>query len=175
LPTEVGSQVFYLHGAVHIIQHAHLRLPDRATTKMLRYDLGRALMQQVDKRIAEGELPVFVAEGTSDRKQGAIGRLSYLRDVHQQFGAALRNTQDALFTFGHSFGESDNHIAKHIADGTIMDVYIGTFLEKDERRAAELALLWNEARRSRGRPQVRVHCFDPSGCSVWTRYDTVAA
>lgn len=170
-PSEVASHVFYLHGAVHIFQ----RPRGDAPTGMLRYTFGRRLTKQVELKIAGGEYPVFIAEGSSEEKQRRIRRLKYVQDAHHQFRAVLRNAADALFTFGHSFGPSDDHIAKHIGDGKVGDVYIAAYSTKDEARASELATLWNEARSLQDRPPVRVRYFHPSECAVWSRYQSVAA
>jgi len=174
-PGEVASHVFYLHGAVHIFQREHPWLPGDTATGMLRYTFGRRLTKQVELKIAAGEYPVFIAEGSFEAKQRRIRRLKYVQDAHHQFRAVLRNVPDALFTFGHSFGPSDDHIAKHIADGKVGDVYIAAYSTKDEARASELATLWNEARALQDRTPVRVRYFHPSECAVWSRYESAAA
>ena len=174
-PREVASHVFYLHGAVHIFQRPHPYLAGQTATGMLRYTFGRRLTKQVELKIAAGEYPVFIAEGSCEAKRRRIRQLKYLRDAHHQFRAVLRNPSNALFTFGHSFGASDDHIAKHIADGTVGDVYIAAYSDEDERRACELSDLWNEARVLHERPPVRVRYFHPSECAVWSRYDAAAA
>ncbi|UTP38004.1 DUF4917 family protein [Phenylobacterium sp. LH3H17] len=140
------AQAFYLHGAVHIYEHVQPRFPDRSYTKMLRYEWGRPLTKQVDAELKEGRFPVFIAEGNSQKKR-ARQRLEYLAAARAKFRTVCRKDPGAvLFTFGHSFGQSDNHIAEEIGAGTVREVFIGVFLDGDRARAQQLAATWSAAR-----------------------------
>ena len=139
------AQAYYLHGAVHIYEYPQPRFPDRFYTRMLRYKWGRPLTKQVDAELAAKRLPVFIAEGNSQKKK-ARQRGEYLAAAKARFRTVCgRDPTGVLFTFGHSFGASDNHIAEEIGSGAIRDVFIGVFSDADRTRAQELAATWAAA------------------------------
>ncbi|MDP3746902.1 MAG: DUF4917 family protein [Phenylobacterium sp.] len=163
------AQAYYLHGAVHIYDRPQARLPERTYTQMLRYEWGRPLTKQVDAELRAGRTPIFIAEGSSQKKK-ARQRGEYLSKAKRKFkGVCNGGLDSALFTFGHSFGASDNHIAEEIGVGTLRDVFIGVYSDGDRARADELADVWAVTRRAAGGPPIRVHRFESSECAVWER------
>ncbi len=144
------AQAYYLHGAVHIYEAPQPRFPDRTYTRMLRYQWGRPLIKQVDAELRAGHLPIFIAEGTSEKKR-ANQRGEYLSKAKRAFKRACNSgVGSSLITFGHSFGASDNHIADEIGSGTLRDVYIGAYSRDDRLRVEELAAKWTVARAASG-------------------------
>jgi len=165
-----SAQAYYLHGAVHIYQLPHPDLPHLQYTRMLRYEWQRPLLKQVNAHLAAGSLPVFVAQGNSQKKKADQREWGYLQAAKLKFkNVCTREPDTALFTFGHSFGESDNHIAEQIGEGTLRDVFIGVFSDRDRTRARELAASWTATRAATGGPPVSVRCFDSAECAVWER------
>lgn len=163
------AQAYYLHGAVHIYERPQARFPDRTYTQMLRYEWGRPLTKQVDAELRAGRTPVFIAEGDSQRKK-ARQRGEYFSKAKRRFkGVCDGGLDTALFAYGHSFGESDNHIAEAIGAGTVRDVFIGVYSDGDRARVDELAVAWNAARSAGGGPLIHVRCFESSECAVWDR------
>lgn len=163
------ADAYYLHGAVHIYQVPEPHFPSRSYTRMLRYQFGRPLLKQVDEQLRSGNLPVFVAEGVSGAKKAAQNQRHYLAGVKWRFRRICGHEADALFTFGHSFGASDEHIVEEIGAGAIKQVYIGTFSNQDEQRANQLASTWSARRATEGKPPITVRCFDSRECQVWDR------
>lgn len=162
------AQAFYLHGAVHIFEFAQHRFPDRLYTRMLRYEWGRPLTKQVDALLKEGRLPVFIAEGNSQRKKARQRDHEYLAAAKAKLRTVCsKDPKGVLFTLGHSFGDSDNHIAEQIGDGIIREVYIGVFSSRDQLRAQDLAATWAAARAAKGAPPVVVRWFESAECAVW--------
>lgn len=165
------AQVYYLHGAVHIYQRPYNSLRRKFYTEMLRYeDVLVPLKKQVSQLLSAGDLPVFVAAGTAEEKRalqrgGRNGR-DYLQAARRRFVQVCSLPQNVLFTFGHSFGESDDHISKTIAEGSIGTVYIGVFSPSDKARALALASSWLEARCKTGAP-INVQAYDAAKCKVW--------
>lgn len=163
------AQAYYLHGAVHIYERPQARFPERTYTQMLRYEWGRPLTKQVDAELRAGRTPIFIAEGSSQKKK-ARQRGEYFAKAKRKFkGVCDGGLDSALFTFGHSFGASDNHIAEAIAAGTLKDVFIGVHSDGDRARADELAAVWAATRRAAGGPPIRVYMFESSECAVWDR------
>lgn len=95
-------RILYLHGALHLV-----RLPFEGRTKKLSAMRGN-LLDQFGKSLDRGETPLFVTEGTADDKLASINRSSYLSFAYNEF----TNHKGDLVIFGHSLGESDNHLLK---------------------------------------------------------------
>jgi hypothetical protein len=163
------AQAWYLHGAVHIYERPNARLPGQVYTQMLRWEVGRPLKRQVDACLRGGRFPVFVAAGTSAEKTTLQGRWEYLRRAKQRFRNTCKESESVIFTAGHSFGESDDHIAAYVGKGTVRAVFIGVYSAADKARANELANDWAAARTSAGAPPVSVSWFDVRECSIWDR------
>jgi len=167
-----AAQAHYLHGAVHIYELPQPRLPHLNYTRMLRYEWGRPLLKQVDGQLRAGRLPVFVAEGNSQRKKARQRQWEYLAGARARFRAVcIKEPEAALFAFGHSFGGSDDHIVEQIGAGVLRDVFIGVYSDEDRRRAAELAERWTAERAERGGKPVRVRIYDSADCRVWAVAD----
>jgi len=161
------AQAYYLHGAVHIYRYPEPRFPSRTYIQMLRYRWGRPLTKQVDAELAAGRLPIFIAEGDSQKKK-ARQRGEYLAAAKSKFRRICTKDPGAvLFTFGHSFGESDNHIADEIGSGVLRDVFIGVYSDADLVRVHELAASWTETRLASDGPPIRVRWFNSLECQVW--------
>jgi hypothetical protein len=170
-----AAQAHYLHGAVHIFERPQFRFPDRTYTQMLRYEWGRPLLKQVEAELKQGRLPIFIAEGNSQKKK-ARQYGEYLGSAKVKFRTVCRSGLGAaLFTFGHSFGASDNHIAEQIGAGTLRDVFFGVFSKEDRVRAQELAEGWIAERRASGGPPVNVYRFESEECGVWNKKRGIAA
>jgi hypothetical protein len=165
------AQVYYLHGAVHIYERPYNSRREKFYTEMLRYeDVRIPLKQQVALLLANGDLPVFVAAGTAEEKRslqrgGRDGR-GYLKSARRKFEQVCGDQRNVLFTFGHSFGASDDHITEAIGQGRVGTVFIGVFSDNDKSRALELEERWSEARRATG-ASICVKTYDAAECNVW--------
>lgn len=163
------AQVYYLHGAVHIYQRPFNAARKKFFTEMLRYEHSMTpLTKQVASHVEMGDLPVFVAEGTAAEKRAAMGSLDYLKVARRRFTDVCSEPENVLFTFGHSFGESDNHIADMIGNGQVGRVYLGVYSPSDVARGEVLACSWARQRRATGAALVAVQAFDARSCSVWS-------
>ena len=92
-------RILYLHGGLHLV---HLLSGE---TRKLTAKRGQ-LLAQFDESLEHGETPLFVTEGTAKDKLVSINRSSYLSFAYKEF---TKHTGD-LVIFGHSLGESDNHL-----------------------------------------------------------------
>ena len=127
-------------------------------------------MAQVNDLLAKGTFPIFVAEATSDAKRAhQRRRTTYLGNAAKRFAAVCNDNEAVLFTFGHSFGVSDNHISYAVANGQVGTVYLGVFGPRDRQRGYDLAYEWQAARTAKCLPAVRVQQYDASTCRVWPR------
>jgi hypothetical protein len=99
------SGLFYLHGALH------LYVVDGELRKHSWIRTGRPLTALIKDGLDRKQYPLFVAEGSPDRKLEQIQRNGYLWYCLQKFS----EIQSPLLVFGHSLGGSDGHIAEAIA------------------------------------------------------------
>lgn len=108
--------LFYLHGALHLyVEHGELRKHTWSRT-------GIPLTRLIAAGLAEGSYPLFVAEGTAEKKLEQIQRSGYLWYALDKFA----RLSSPLVVFGHSLGDSDGHIANAVADnGDLRQVLVG--------------------------------------------------
>ena len=114
-----AQRVHYLHGALHLFD---------AGTELQKYtwiNTGRPLLKQAREAMRNRKFPLFVAEGKSDQKLTKIKHSAYLYHSYKSFSAQMEQKDDALFIFGHSLAENDQHILKKIGRGKIGQVYVG--------------------------------------------------
>lgn len=108
--------LFYLHGALHLcLVHGQLR-------KHCWNRTGQRLTELIRAGLAEGIYPLFVAEGSPEKKLEQIQRVGYLWYSLDKFS----RIESPLVVFGHSFSPSDAHTANAIADNLkLPEMYIG--------------------------------------------------
>lgn len=135
--------LFYLHGALHLyIALGELRKHTWSRT-------GIPLTRLIAAGLSEGSYPLFVAEGTGEKKLEQIQRSGYLWYALDKF-ARLKGP---LVVFGHSLGDSDGHIANGIADnGDLRQVLVG--LHGDPKSAANQAIYASTLRMTARRQQL---------------------
>lgn len=162
------SQVHYLHGGLHIYESDGKKFQE---TKKLKGGPtpDTFLVKQVRKAVMAGRFPTLVSEGSYREKLNQIRDSEYLTTTFREFRAVCGREGDVLFTLGHSLSTVDSHILKAIAAGSIQHIYIGTFNEADECRAAEVAQKWAAARAAAGAPSVDVRIFSSNDVPVWSR------
>jgi Domain of unknown function (DUF4917) len=163
------AQAYYLHGAVHIYEYPFNARRLKFYTEMLRYGPGNLLTTQVDARLAADNYPIFIAAGRHEEKAAMQRQRDYLRQANSRLKRALDQPDSALFTFGHSFGKSDDHIVQQIDAGAVGTICLGVHSNEDRVRAGELAKRWSDARTNAGKPAPKVYVFPATECAVWSR------
>jgi hypothetical protein len=153
-----GQTLHYMHGALHIYD---------AGSELQKYtwcNTGIALIDQIRDALNHNSFPLFVAEGTANSKLEKIEHSSYLSRAKRSFGAV----GDNLFTFGFSFGESDEHIQTALAKGTVKRAFISLYGDPASDANARIVLRAEHvaARRSPKRP-LALEFYDAESTSVW--------
>ncbi len=135
--------LFYLHGALHLfVEHGELRKHTWSRT-------GIPLTRLITEGLAHGSYPLFVAEGTAEKKLEQIQRSGYLWYALDKFA----RLSSPLVVFGHSLGESDGHIANAIADNVdLRQVLVG--VHDDPRSPANQAIYASTLRMTARREQL---------------------
>lgn len=109
--------ISYLHGAIHLVE-----LPDGKTKKLVA-NSSSSLSQLFD--LAHPEyFPLFISEGSSEKKLSRIKRNDYLRFSFEKF----QSTNGNLVVLGHSLNKDyDQHLIDALRDGNFTSVAIGVW------------------------------------------------
>jgi hypothetical protein len=152
------QNMWFLHGALHVFDSG---------TEIQKYtwrNTGIRLIDQIRDALSKNYFPLFVSEGTSTEKYERIRHNDYLAKAYRSFSSI----QGALFIFGHSLAENDNHYLRCIQRGKVSHIYVGLYGEPNSdankfimRRANELT----NGRRARN--PLGVSYFDAASANVW--------
>ncbi len=153
-----GQNTWYLHGALHVFD---------AGTEVQKYtwaNTGIRLIDQIRDALERNYFPLFVAEGTSQEKLERIRHSDYLAKGYRSFS----EIKHALFIYGHSLGENDEHYLKLIEKKRIAHLYVGIYgnpksatNELAVRRAKQMA-------NNRGKTNpLKVSFYDAASAKVW--------
>jgi hypothetical protein len=154
------QNTWFLHGALHVFDTG---------TEIQKYtwvNTGVRLIDQIRDALRKGYFPLFVSEGTSAEKLERIRHSDYLAKAYRSFSEIT----GALFIYGHSLAENDEHYLKRIERGKLSHLYIGLHGEPTSssnksiiRRAGKMA-----SNRRRGAP-LAISYFDTRTAKVWGR------
>jgi hypothetical protein len=117
--------ILYLHGALHLyMQHGELRKHSWIRS-------GSRLTDSIRDGLKRQAYPLFIAEGSSDKKLQQIQGSGYLWYCLDK----LARIKGPLVVFGHSLGDTDGHVASTIArNGDLPRMYVGLFGDGDSER-----------------------------------------
>ena len=157
-----GQRVHYLHGALHLFD---------AGAELQKYtwvNTGKPLLEQAREAMGANKFPLFVAEGKSNQKLAKIKHSAYLHHSYKSFSSQMAQRNDALFIFGHSLADNDQHVLKKITRGKIGQVYVGLYGDPNspgnkQIRGAATAL----AHSRDDRVALDVAFFDAASAQVW--------
>lgn len=154
------QDMWFLHGALHVFDSG---------TEIQKYTwskTGVRLIDQIRDALSRNYFPLFVSEGTSAEKYEHIRHNDYLAKAYRSFTAI----QGALFIFGHSLAENDDHYLRCIRKGKVHHLYVGLFGDPNsdanrfiKRRANQLS----EGRSARN--PLGVSFYDTASAQVWGR------
>ncbi|EAT14771.1 DUF4917 family protein [Desulfuromonas acetoxidans] len=153
-----GQNTWFLHGALHIFDTG---------TELQKYtwvNTGIRLIEQIRDALERSYFPLFVAEGTSEEKLERIRHNDYLAKAYRSFSSI----GGALFIYGHSLAENDEHYLKRIEKGKIRHVYVGIY--GDPTSAANKAIISRAkalALARKGKTTLDVSFFDAGTTQVW--------
>nr|WP_321258898.1 DUF4917 family protein [uncultured Pseudodesulfovibrio sp.] len=150
-----NQNVYYLHGALHLFDAGH---------ELRKYTWNRtneALVDQSREAINNGMFPLFVSEGSADKKMMKIEHSGYLHKALRSF----TNITGVLFIHGMSLSPNDEHILRTIERGKICKLFIG--LHGDPESDRSQAIIARAENMTRRRENLEVHFYDSSSAAVW--------
>jgi hypothetical protein len=107
------TRVYYLHGGLHIFRLLDGRTVKASGSTREGWGTHRPLLNLMwDYEGAR--YPLFVSEGSSDRKLSAIRSNEYLSFAFTEWQEAVSGPGRTLTIFGHSLGPGDNHLVTAI-------------------------------------------------------------
>lgn len=152
------QNVWYLHGALHVFD---------AGTEIQKYtwiNTGIRLIEQIRDALNRNYYPLFVAEGSSDEKLVRIRHSDYLAKAYRSFSSIT----GALFIYGHSLAENDEHYLRKIERSKVKHIFVGLY--GDPNSEANKDIILRAERMSEARPPSRpldVSFFDSESALVW--------
>jgi len=99
------SHIFYLHGSLFIFQD------ELCTKKIKKTSADNNLLDAIEEQIENDNYPLFISEGSSEKKLSAIINNPYLNFCLNNL---KENDSENLVIYGHSLSEQDKHILEVI-------------------------------------------------------------
>ena len=128
------------------------------------------MTELIEEGLDEGQYPLFIAEGSPEKKLEQIQGSGYLWYGLEK----LRAIQSPLIMFGHSLGESDNHLLNVIAKNRkLPELYVGLHGDPDSKsnRAIQVAtpkLMDRRAQFSAAYTKpLEVYFYNSDSAAVW--------
>ncbi len=148
----------FLHGALHVFD---------AGTEIRKYtwiNTGVRLINQIRHALSKDYYPIFVSEGTSAEKYERIRHNDYLAKAYRSFC----QIGGALFIYGHSLAENDEHYLRRIEKGKIAHVYIGLYGDPNSEANKRIIRRAEKMGNSRStKYPLAVTYFDAASAKVW--------
>lgn len=153
------QNMYFLHGALHVFDTG---------TEIQKYtwvNTGVRLVDQIRDALTKDFFPLFVSEGTSNEKLERIRHNDYLAKAYRSFCEIT----GALFIYGHSLAENDEHYLKRIEKGKVSCVYVGIYGDPDSDENKKIISRSNKliSGRASTRP-LQVKFFDAATAHVWS-------
>ena len=104
--------IYNLHGGLHLFRTAEGEVEKRLGASGVIDAIAQTI--SYDKR-----LPIYVAEGSSQRKLSKINLVPYLRHCYKK----LESSEGMFFVYGHSADKKDEHIYKALFRSNIDHLY----------------------------------------------------
>jgi hypothetical protein len=152
-----GQNLWFLHGALHLFDTG------LEVQKYTWCNTGERLINQIRQALQQNFFPIFVSEGTSREKMERIRHNDYLAKGYRSFC----EIGGALFIFGHSLADNDEHFLKRIEKGKVTQLYVGLYGDPEGawnkgimRRAMQMV-------DNRTKQNLAVKFYDAATVKVW--------
>jgi hypothetical protein len=162
------SGLYYLHGALH------LYLAGGELRKHTWNRTGQRLTDLIRAGLEAGEYPLFVAEGTPERKLEQIQRHGYLWYSLDK----LARIESPLVVYGHALGSSDAHLADTLSQNPkLAKIFIGLHGDLESEKNSALVNMGSQLIAAREKlanmrknvKELEVFFYQSESAEVWTR------
>jgi hypothetical protein len=153
-----AQNIYYLHGALHLFD---------AQSELQKYtwaNTGVPLIDQIRDALSRNFFPLFVAEGTCMEKCIRIRHSDYLSKAYRSFIPIT----GALFVYGHSLAENDDHILQVIGWGKTDTLFVS--IHQDPESETNKAIIRKAKSLAALRPPKKplgLYFFDSESAHVW--------
>ena len=153
-----SQNVFYLHGALHVFDAgAEIQKFTWKHTQI-------ALVDQIREALSTNRFPLIVAEASSTEKLARIQHSGFLSRAYRSFSAI----GGALFVYGLSMAENDEHILHLIERGKTRLLAVGLYGKVGSRENRRIVSRAEAIREIRGdRKALDVRYFQAESAQVW--------
>jgi len=111
------QEIHFLHGALHLYDTVSGVKKHKCTED------GIPIIEQVRDNLEQGKFPLFVSEPTDLKKKSRIEHNPYLNYCYQK----ISTLRGALFIYGHSIDQNDNHIFEQIRKSQVEHIFVSIF------------------------------------------------
>lgn len=152
---EAYCQLFNLHGGLHLFDNEAGEI-----LKALKNDDG--VISTITNLIQnENRFPIYVAEGTSEKKMAKIKSNAYLTHCYDK----LKESSGPMFIYGHSANDNDAHVYRAIFASQPKHIYFGVYKPDDEKLKTFDGLLAKHKRTAGSNTEYTF--FDSESAQVW--------
>ncbi len=156
------QRIHYLHGAIHLFDSGS------DLKKYTWRDNGVPILTQARTAMEQDMFPLFVAEGSSEQKLTKIKHSAYLYHSYKSFSAQMEVKGQALFIFGHSFSDNDDHVLRKISEGKVEHLFVSVLGSMDEINKRLFIERVNVVARQRNEnTPLGVTFFDADSANIW--------
>lgn len=153
--------VFYPHG--NLILSTGL---SREENKISNEKEGRNLLENIIRKWEEEkDVPLFVSEGTKERKRQSIQVSYYLRIVYDE---VLTDINESLVIFGCALADTDDHILEKIVGNGLKRLAVSVWI-KDADYQEKCAIIELKIKRIIG--DIEIYFFDSESKNCWIHSD----
>lgn len=157
-----GTNVYYLHGALHLFDAGH---------ELKKYSWRQtniALIDQTREAISKNFFPLFVSEGTHEKKLNKIFHHAYLSKGLR----SLSEISGSLFIHGMSFSDNDKHILTCIENNkNLKKLFVGLHDSPDLEHNRLIVDKANNLSQNRPPNKILdVSFYDSKTANVWRHY-----
>ncbi|MEG3128140.1 DUF4917 family protein [Pantoea cypripedii] len=151
------QSIFFLHGALHLFDAGY------ELRKFTWVNTNVRLIEQARTAIKGNLFPVFVSEGTSKEKMERIRHNDYLAKAYRSFVEIT----GALFVYGHSLAENDEHFLAGIENGKVRQLYVGIYVDPTSEANKKIIRRAMHMVDVRSKANLEVFFYDASTARVW--------
>ncbi len=159
--SSTSQTVYYLHGALHIFEHAYELEKYTWKHKNVR------LIEQIRAALSNEQYPLFVSEGSWQDKLTRVNHSHYLSKGMR----SIAEIGGSLFCFGVSFSDNDRHISSAVSSSNVKKLYISVFGDPESPANQHIYQAGSSiaAQRSAKKP-LDVKYFSAESAKVWDRF-----